>query len=442
MCNGEWLEAIESAASGLVPADPEALLFYEEREDLRVSLSEGGFTEWTRTVLRGASARVSRFHVHAANPQPDELVVLAARARSARAPQDRAAPATNDRMLVPSIDAAAVRRLVLDAFARVTSAARGAVALAGCTVEWIGFRQSILAARPALPVRADTRESARIRIRAQVARGNSSAAAVVDGLVALDRQPSVAGLADRVVGRAVERLDARRVASGAHTIVFAPGVGGILVHELVGHALEGDVASRHPFLQRMRAPMAPPNVRVVDDPRRGRAAWRFDDEGFAATAVALIEDGRIGGVLHDARSAARAGVASSGHGRRSSYAEPVRPRMGCTYLDSGDDAPEEALRTTGSGILVHRMESAGTDPWSGRAFFRVTDSDRIEAGQLREPHLSFLITTDANALQRIDRVANDLAFDTCIGACVRDGQPLATSVGAPTCRLGLITAFV
>jgi TldD protein len=381
-------------------------------------------------------------HVHASNPQPGDLAPLVACAAARRALElrDPKRPTAGD-LGEHEFDRDAVLRLVDDAAQRAAHAARDGVQLVACAVEWIGFRQAILVARPGEPARADVRTSSRIRIRATIARGAATSSAVVEQ--ARPARDAAAELAERAVGRAIERLAARPATGGAQTIVLAPGLGGILVHELVGHALEGDVTARgRSQLVRLSPPIAPPNVRIVDDPCRGRAAWTVDDEGVESVPVTLIEDGRIAGQLHDIRSAAHARSVPTGHGRRSSYAEPVRPRMGCTFLESGSDSPEEVLRATSSGLLVRRMETAGTDPDTGRAFFRVADADRIESGRLAEPVLPFLLFADVVALARIDRIANDLAFDTCIGACVRDGQPLAMSVGAPTCRLGLITAFV
>jgi TldD protein len=183
--------------------------------------------------------------------------------------------------------------------------------------------------------------------------------------------------------------------------------------------------------------VAPTDLVVLDDPRRGRAAWRIDDEGHRARPVPLIRSGRVAGRLHDASTAEREGRSSTGHGRRASYRDAIRPRMGCTFVAAGRWSPEEVLNSVSDGVYIRRMEAASVDLSTGRAVFRVTDSDRIVHGALGSPLQPHLLEVDARiALSAMVRVADDLTFDTCVGSCVRDGQPLATSVGAPTICVG------
>jgi TldD protein len=111
--------------------------------------------------------------------------------------------------------------------------------------------------------------------------------------------------------------------------------------------------------------------------------------------------------------------------------------MGCTFVAAGRWSPEEILNSIDDGVYIRRMEAASVDLTSGRAIFRVTDSDRIVGGKLDAPlHAHLLVVEGRNALSGMDRVADDLAFDTCVGSCIRLGQPLATSVGAPTICAG------
>jgi TldD protein len=113
--------------------------------------------------------------------------------------------------------------------------------------------------------------------------------------------------------------------------------------------------------------------------------------------------------------------------------------MGCTFIESGSDDPVDVLRSTRTGVFIRRLVGGHTDPISGRAAFMVSDADRIVDGRLVEPLDVFVLELDGLASWKsIDRVAHDLAFDTCIGSCVRDGQPLAVSVGAPTIRIGVV----
>jgi TldD protein len=117
--------------------------------------------------------------------------------------------------------------------------------------------------------------------------------------------------------------------------------------------------------------------------------------------------------------------------------------MGCTFLGPGTLHPREVIENTPRGILVRRLEAATAHPESGTARFRVTDADQIRDGKLGFPLEPFLFKVSAEqALSGLERIADDLTFDTCIGSCIRDGQPLATSVGAPTCRIGVVTVFL
>jgi TldD protein len=242
-----------------------------------------------------------------------------------------------------------------------------------------------------------------------------------------------------LVARAERRLEARSPAYGEPPVVFGPGVGGVLVHELIGHALEADVAQRGAsWLTLSNQRVAPPELGVLDDPRRGRAAWGVDDEGEKPGPTALIVEGRVRDRLHDRRTAAREGTRPTGHGRRSSFREPVLPRMGCTFVTPGRLRPQEVREAVADGLYIRRMEAATTDPRTGRAVFRVTDADRIESGRLTAPLTPFLLRVDgASALSSAYRAASDLTFDTCIGSCHREGQPLAISVGAPTMLIGV-----
>jgi TldD protein len=177
---------------------------------------------------------------------------------------------------------------------------------------------------------------------------------------------------------------------------------------------------------------------VIDDPRRGRAPWRVDDEGEEARVVSLLRGGRVAGELHDRTTAAISERQTSGHGRRSSFREPVHPRMGCTFVAAGPLQPQEVVADVSEAIYVRRMEAGTTDTRTGRSVFRVTDADRLRDGAIDAPLKPHVLIVDGpRALPTIDRIADDLVFDACVGSCHRDGQPLATSVGAPTFWIGL-----
>jgi TldD protein len=221
-------------------------------------------------------------------------------------------------------------------------------------------------------------------------------------------------------------------------------VGGIFVHEVIGHALEADtVLAGASWLAGACGRLATPELTVVDDPRRGRAAWSVDDEGESSRPIALVRRGSAGEWLHDARTSRLSGQRPTGHGRRGSFRDPVRPRMGCTFVTAGPHHPGAALEGIADGIYVRRMEAASTDPRTGRAAFRVTEADRIVEGQIDGPLVPHLMLVEApRALASIERIADDLEFDLCAGSCLRDGQSLASSAGSPTFRLRATMVFV
>ena len=428
-----WKEAFSQAIRGLPGSDPLAQVFFEDREDLRIDLEDGSVREIVCTRTRGLSARTRSRLLYLSNPEPEDASRLVRAITAVRPEHPRTGGSEAD---LPSGE-----DLVRD---RVT-ALRGLIRRAACgnpgrvLASWVGFRQQVLIGRPELGLFSEVRSASRIRLEVRIEHRGARAVAVGEKALRSPREAAFDDLADEVVRRADERLAARPASPGETTVVFSPGVGGILLHEIVGHALEADtVLARSSTLAGRAEVIARPEVVVVDDPRRGRASWRIDDEGEEPRATSLVQGGRIGGWISDLRCAMRSGRPSTGHGRRSSFHQSVLPRMGCTFLAPGSLAPDEVVEETSSGILVRRMEAAAVDPAAGVGFFRVTDSDRIRDGHGDGPLEPFLLrVVTERALGSLDRIGHDLAFDTCIGSCLRDGQPLATSVGAPTCRIGM-----
>lgn len=415
-------------------------LFFEQREDLTSSWLDGRSSA-TGTLWCGVSA--SRAHgppatVHLADPAPDDVARVASLA--ARGAAERTGPAT-----------AADRPWTLDPIERekvnaIISTLARRMDRHGPSVrprvEAVLFEQRIWVADPELGCREDRRRSARLRVEVEADRSGRSARAVAE-----TARPSVddfhpdflESLASRLAQRLDGAFDRRELPAGEYAAVLAPGLGGILAHEIVGHALEADTVRRGAsWLAGLEGAVAPRDLRVIDDPRRGRAPWRIDDEGTEARATALVEGGRAEGLLHDRASAALERARPNGHGRRATFRDPVMPRMGCTYIAAGRMTAQEILEDVESGVYVRRMEAASVDPRSGRAVFRVTDADRIVGGRIAEPLSPYLWVVDgARALKSMNRIAGDLEFDTCIGSCHREAQTLAIGVGAPTICAGV-----
>jgi len=417
-------------------------VFLERREDLTVEMTADGTTSEQRTLWSGVSATRTGADVrmvYRSDPSFGEIERVAQAARAGEAHPNLSIDTVGPRSTAegPDLDDDPTPALlrVAEAVARLQPAAR----VVGRAV---AFEQQVRVVRTGGALVEDRRRGLRLRFEAALERKSARSSAVVEVV----RPPTAIDLGDSALDRVAEqlserveaRLHAREPSPGEFDTVFGPGIGGVLVHEIVGHALEADVVlDGRSWLAEEDGRVAPLELLILDDPRRGRAAWRADDEGQRARPVPLIRSGRVAGRLHDMRTADRMGQSPTGHGRCASYREPVRPRMGCTFVAAGRWSPEEIVNSIADGVYIRRMEAANVDLSSGRAVFRVTDSDRIVGGKLDAPLFPYLLVVEGrNALSGMDRVADDLAFDPCVGSCIRVGQPLAMSVGAPTICTG------
>lgn len=407
---GPHLHDVMRSAAGRLPARSEAQIFVEDRIQARISASPSGPVERSELRIVGVALDGER-SLHQSDP-PMSLLTGEA----------------GDELLsgvvtAPSLPFERWGVLVRD-LARDGVAARVICFLQNI---WVASRSGI---------HQDTRRAARIELQSL-----DDPSVTLDLVLKPEGGEPSGDLGERVRERARERSVAVPIdpARDGAPLVLAAGLGGVVVHELIGHALEGDVAEKGCRLDGASGSVASDLLRVVDDPSLARAAWAVDDEGVAPRAVTLLEGGRVVGRLLDRAAARGAGSASTGHGRRGSYLDRILPRMGCTFIDRGPSHPMEIVRETRRGIFVRRLVAAHADPLVGRATFIVTDSDRIEAGRITCPLRPFVVELEViDALSSIDRIGDDLVFDTCVGSCVRAGQPLAVSVGAPTVRIGLI----
>jgi TldD protein len=415
-----WDRAVEEAVRTLAARSPEVTVFQEDRLDWRLSVRGGRAIERVRSRSAGAAfdpgGDAEGFWVSATSP--DDLI----RRAEGEDPGFVVQPCDPGNWPDPFSDLERTILLLAPAGDVVVTAA--------------GFHQTIRIGRGDGPPERDVRRGAWIRVEAF----GPSATGVAEAVVREDPTAVLRRLIAEAMERSRARADARPVDAGGEVAVFAPGVGGLLIHESIGHALEGDTVARgRSWLATRGAVVGPREMTVVDDPRRGRAAWRRDDEGVEARATTLVRGGRVEGVLLDRRCARARTTESTGHGRRSSFRDPVRPRMGATFLAAGAWDARDVVASTERGVYVRRMSSGRSDPATGTATFRVTDADSIDRGRLSRPVRPFLMTvTPGPAGLSIDGIATEVVFDTCIGSCLRAGQPLSTSVGAPTFRLGSI----
>jgi len=252
---------------------------------------------------------------------------------------------------------------------------------------------------------------------------------------------SAAALGRGSAERAVERLGAVQAPSGRMPVVLAGGWGGVLFHEVCGHALEADVVARGAsFLGRAGAPrtgdrVGPETLTLVDDPTRTglRGSYEIDDEGNRAERVVLIDRGRVAAALNDRRTAGALGVTPNGHARRDSYRSLPIPRMSNTFIEQGSVEPDEIIRDAGNGIYVTGIEGGTVDTARGDFTFSVRDGYLIEDGRLTAPIArTTIIGNGANVLRSVEQVGNDLTFEPGYSNCSKEGQYVPVAVGQPT----------
>jgi TldD protein len=251
-------------------------------------------------------------------------------------------------------------------------------------------------------------------------------------------------LVDEAVRLALVNLEARPCPAGAMDVVLGPGWPGVLLHEAVGHGLEGDFNRKgiSAFSNRIGQRVAAPGVTVIDDgtlPGR-RGSLNVDDEGTPTQRTVLIEDGILVGYLQDRMNARLMGVRPTGNGRRQSYAHLPMPRMTNTFMLSGPDDPEEIVRSVKSGLYAKTFGGGQVDITNGKFVFAASEAYRIVDGRLAEPvRGASLIGNGPDVLTRVRRIGNDLAMDLGVGTCGKDGQSVPVGVGLPTLRVDGIT---
>ncbi|MFO1037137.1 MAG: metalloprotease TldD [Geminicoccaceae bacterium] len=251
-------------------------------------------------------------------------------------------------------------------------------------------------------------------------------------------------VADEAIRQALLRLDAVAAPAGEMTVVLGAGWPGVMLHEAVGHGLEGDFNRKgtSAFAGLMGQRVAAPGVTVVDDgtlPER-RGSLTVDDEGTPSGCTVLIEDGILVGYMQDRQNARLMRQRPTGNGRRQSFAHATMPRMTNTYMRSGDRHPEEIVREVERGLYAVGFGGGQVDITSGRFVFQATEAYLIEGGRVTAPVKgAMLIGNGPEALTRITAIGNDMALDNGIGTCGKNGQGVPVGVGQPTLRIERMT---
>ena len=263
----------------------------------------------------------------------------------------------------------------------------------------------------------------------------------LDGLIAPENWQAKAREALRI---ALVNLRAEPAPAGAMDVVLGPGWPGILLHEAIGHGLEGDFNRKQSsaFAGLMGQRIAAPGVTVLDDgtiPDR-RGSITIDDEGTPSAKNVLIEDGILVGYMQDRQNARLMGVAPTGNGRRESYAHAPMPRMTNTYMLGGDSDPADILADLKDGIYAVGFGGGQVDITNGKFVFSCTEAYRVKDGKVGAPVKgATLIGDGATALQQIRALGNDMALDPGMGNCGKQGQWVPVGVGQPTVMIGGLT---
>ena len=316
--------------------------------------------------------------------------------------------------------------------------------MAGLASEW----DVVLVARADGTIAADVRPLVRLSVTV-IAEQNgrrevgSSGGGGRFGLAYFD-ESRLKGYVDEAVRAALTNLESRPAPAGEMTVVLGPGWPGILLHEAIGHGLEGDFNRKgsSAFSGRIGQRVAAPGVTVLDDgtiaDRRG--SLNVDDEGQASQRTVLIEDGILRGYIQDSLNARLMGVAPTGNGRRESYAHIPMPRMTNTYMLGGDKDPQEILASIKKGLYATNFGGGQVDITSGKFVFSASEAFWVEDGKIQYPVKGATIVGNGpDALTRVSMIGNDMKLDSGVGTCGKEGQSVPVGVGQPTLRIDGLT---
>jgi TldD protein len=305
-----------------------------------------------------------------------------------------------------------------------------------------GSRRAITILRPDGARLEDARPLVRINVSVTVERdgrreNGSAGAGGREPYEAFIRPERWKALADEALRVALVNLDAVPAPAGEMDVVLGPGWPGVLLHEAVGHGLEGDFNRKgsSAFAGRIGERVAAPGVTVVDDGtfENRRGSLTIDDEGTPTGRTVLIEDGILKGYLQDRMNARLMGVAPTGNGRRESYAHRPMPRMTNTFMTAGDKHPAEILAALKNGVYAVNFGGGQVDITSGKFVFQCTEAYLVENGKITAPIKGATLIGDGpSALTRVKMVGDDLKLDEGVGTCGKAGQSVPVGVGQPT----------
>ncbi len=434
-------------------------LFLEYRESEAIAIDDGRIRSASYDATRGFGLRAvageAAGFAHAGELSDDAIARAAETVKAVRQGHSgtlEAGPrATNARLYsdanpLAAMDFAAKTALLqeIDAFARARDP-RVVQVMASITGEW----QAVQILRPDGRRVADLRPLVRFSVSVVVEQDGrrETGAYGTGGRFGYDRiltGTQWQGAVDEALRQALVNLDSVPAPAGEMEVVLGPGWPGILLHEAIGHGLEGDFNRKKTsaFAGLMGQRIASPGVTVVDDgtiPDR-RGSITVDDEGTPSGRTVLIEDGILTGFLQDRLNARLMGVAPTGNGRRQSHAHAPMPRMTNTVMLGGAHAPEEVLSSVKRGLFAVNFGGGQVDITSGKFVFSASEAYLIEDGRIGAPVKgATLIGNGPDALTKVAMVANDMSLDPGIGTCGKQGQGVPVGVGQPTLKMTGLT---
>jgi len=333
---------------------------------------------------------------------------------------------------------------------RADAAARAAdPAITHVIVSLAGTHETVLVSASDGTLAADVRPLVRMNVSVIAERGGRREQASAGGGARTGYEYFLQGnrpeaYAREAVRQALVLLDAAPAPAGSMTVVLGPGWPGVLLHEAVGHGLEGDFNRKgaSAYSGRIGQKVASELCTIVDDgtlPDR-RGSLTLDDEGTPSQCTTLIEDGILKGYLQDKHNARLMGMRPTGNGRRESYAHLVMPRMTNTYLKPGPHDPAEIIASVKNGLYAVNFAGGQVDITSGNFVFSASEAYLIEDGRVTRPVKgATLIGNGPEALTRVTMLGNDLQLDTGVGVCGKEGQSVPVGVGQPTLKIEGLT---
>lgn len=434
-------------------------LFLEYRQSESFAFDDGRLKVASFDTTQGFGLRAivdeARGYAHAADLSEDAIRRAGETVKAVQGAQGGTqanGPARTNRALytdenpIPGMDFEAKVKLLqeIDAYARAKDARIRQV-----SASLAGSWQAVQILRAGGERVADIRPLVRLNVSVVVGDGDrmESGGTGVGGRLGYDRYidpENWQAQVDEALRIALVNLDAVPAPAGEMEVVLGPGWPGVMLHEAVGHGLEGDFNRKKTstFTDMVGQRVASKGVTVVDDgtiaDRRGSIT--VDDEGTPSARNVLIEDGILVGYMQDRQNARLMGVAPTGNGRRQSYAHHPMPRMTNTYMTAGEHDPEEIIRSTKKGLYAVNFSGGQVDIVSGKFVFSASEAYMIEDGKVTHPVKgATLIGNGPDAMNKISMIGTDMKLDEGIGTCGKDGQGVPVGVGQPTVKMRGVT---